>query len=465
VYGDFSRLTFEPRKHYSSVWYQQGRVSLDANPNEQNEILLHYMRTLAADLIGPHGGPQSGAGFGIQVVADAAGQLEDLRIGPGRYYVDGLLVENEALDEGGAALEVTYRGQPHAYLDQERATDRLPPGFPFLLYMRVSEQLVTGLEDRDLLEVALGSNGPDTAARTKVVWQIRATDKLPDGTDLPNGADANDIAAAWDDWVKLWQPDNRGRLRARARRPADAESDVCIVSPEARYRGHENQLYRVEVHTGGPAATATFKWSRENGSVAQAIEELNGRELVLASLGRDGRLGLSIGDAVEVVDDAYTLRGEVAPLRRVVDLDPVERRVTLDEAPTGATGRNPALHPLLRRWDQIVDDQPKSPGGLKRAPDNAAAIVEAPAAATSGWLRLEDGIEVHFQDGGVYRPGDYWLIPARTETGDVEWPGPASAPFARPPHGIRYHFAPLALIRAPDDTQNLDLRRLFAPLP
>ena len=36
------------------------------------------------------------------------------------------------------------------------------------------------------------------------------------------------------------------------------------------YLGVENQLYRVEVHTGGTVAAdhgPTFKWSRENGSV------------------------------------------------------------------------------------------------------------------------------------------------------------------------------------------------------
>ncbi len=46
--GDFSRLTFDPRKNFSSVLMQQGRVQLDADWNEQGAILLHYVRTLAA---------------------------------------------------------------------------------------------------------------------------------------------------------------------------------------------------------------------------------------------------------------------------------------------------------------------------------------------------------------------------------------------------------------------------------
>ena len=41
-----------------------------------------------------------------------------------------------------------------------------------------------------------------------------------------------------------------------------------------------------------------------------------------------------------------------------------------------------------------------------------------------GWLALEDGVEIQFVDpqNSVYRTGDYWLIPARVATGDVEWP-------------------------------------------
>jgi len=44
---------------------QQGRVQLDADWNEQTSILLHYLQNLAADLIGPHGGPAENCGFRI----------------------------------------------------------------------------------------------------------------------------------------------------------------------------------------------------------------------------------------------------------------------------------------------------------------------------------------------------------------------------------------------------------------
>jgi len=55
----------EPMRHYSRVLMQQGRVQLDADWNEQTEILLHYLRTLACDIIGPHAGPLGALGFDI----------------------------------------------------------------------------------------------------------------------------------------------------------------------------------------------------------------------------------------------------------------------------------------------------------------------------------------------------------------------------------------------------------------
>ena len=60
--GDFSRSTFDPKKHYTSVRMQQGRMQLDADWNEQMDILLHLLRGQARDLLGPYGAPESSAG-------------------------------------------------------------------------------------------------------------------------------------------------------------------------------------------------------------------------------------------------------------------------------------------------------------------------------------------------------------------------------------------------------------------
>ena len=68
--GDFSRLTFDRAKHYSGVRMQQGRVQLDADWNEQMDILQHYLATEVTDFIGDSGVPadyNKGASFQVQV--------------------------------------------------------------------------------------------------------------------------------------------------------------------------------------------------------------------------------------------------------------------------------------------------------------------------------------------------------------------------------------------------------------
>ena len=97
------------------------------------------------------------------------------------------------------------------------------------------------------------------------------------------------------------------------------------------------------------------------------------------------------------------------------------------------------------------------------------------------WIELEDGVQILFQPGGTpdpfYLSGDYWLIPARVATGDVEWPqqtvpDPNDAtktveqPKPLPPNGVQHHFAPLAAVTlaAGAITQIVDLRHKFEPL-
>jgi hypothetical protein len=65
-------------------------------------------------------------------------------------------------------------------------------------------------------------------------------------------------------------------------------------------------------------------------------------------------------------------------------------------------------------------------------------------------------VQIYFEPDGTYRTGDYWLIPARTATGDVEWPKERDEegnpiPEALPPHGIEHHYAPLAIISVNGD--------------
>jgi len=88
--GDFTSLNFQADNHFSSVRLQQGRVQLDADWNEQIDIAAHRDETTATDVVGREGGPLHAAGFAVTV------QGGNLVVGAGRYYVDGILCENEA---------------------------------------------------------------------------------------------------------------------------------------------------------------------------------------------------------------------------------------------------------------------------------------------------------------------------------------------------------------------------------
>jgi hypothetical protein len=392
-----------------------------------------------------------------------------------------------------AYVSAAGSGTPQAHFIRRAPTYLTQRDFPappltdgeYQVYLDVWERPITWAEDDSVREVAL--NGADTAARAKVIAQVKVMKPISDKT-CPTSYELSAVL----------QPANRGFMMARAK-PAQASTDPCTISPNALYRGPENQLYRVEIHTGsldafGKPAVPTFKWSRENGAVVYAIAAGGGTNtLTLESLGRDDRFGLVEGDWVEVVDDDYVLQNRALPLLQVQSIDRARLRVVLSGTPDAAVGKDSSKHPLLRRWDQKAGDP--ALGGLTLNPaDNAALIFPAQPAQPVGlqrgrvltnefglkqnvamaapnnsqWLELEDGVQVQFllppdsdPPAAQFRTGDYWLIPARVATGDVEWPretvpnatGPATvAQVPLPPDGITHHYAPLARISVAGST-------------
>ena len=410
--GDFSRLTFNEVNRYSRVLMQQGRVLLDSDWNEAAEIQIHYLRALARDIIGPHGAPAGpdgaeGTGFLVDKRMDGANEVNnDFAIGAGRYYVQGILCENAA----GAA----YRAQP----DWTGQPDFVAGSY--LVYLDVWERHIADVEAlTSLLDPALGT--ADTCTRSRIVWQVkvRRLDVVP--------APAETLRDNYDDFLKALGVAGlgQGKLAARVEQPAEPDTP-CLSAPEARYRGTENQLYRVEIHRGGdPADQGTFKWSRENGSEIYPVDTVSGAVLTLATIGRDDRSTLQPDDWVELVDDNYTLQNRAEPLLRVLTVSRETNEVTVDPPPASNTG----TRRYLRRWNS----------GLIN-------IATATKAAKDGWIGLEDGVQVKFTPPeGPWVTGQFWTIPARTATGDVIWPQDADKA-ASPPQGIEHSYAPLALV-------------------
>ncbi|MER5795536.1 DUF6519 domain-containing protein [Streptomyces sp. NPDC001980] len=432
--GDFTRRTFRPGNHYRGVLLQQGRVALDADWNEQLDIQLHLDETTARDAVGVHGGPKDAAGFAITTPGGgtpAASPGADLTLSAGRYYVDGVLCEIDA--------QVPLAAQP------ELPGVSLPTGEGrYVAYLDVWREHLTALERPELREVALG--GPDTGTRSRTVWQVRL-EPAPNPEAVPA-----DVAAPWAPRNSL----PSGRLRARAEPDATATTP-CVIPPSAGYRRLENQLYRVEIHRGGEDVPS-FVWSRDNGSVAALVVRLTtdatATTLAIDTPARDERLGFAKGDWVEVCDLARTRRHEPGFLGRLGEADGTTLRVTEWSGPAPADG-DLADPVVVRRWD--------SPGAVP---------------VGGGWVDLEDGVQVEFEDGASHRTGDHWLIPARTAAwedtdldpdlaGTVEWPrDPDGTPAFRPPDGIEHHTAAIALLDLNDGawTRTYDCRALFTPL-
>ena len=447
--GDFSRDSFDPVKHFSRVLQQQGRVQLDADWNEQAAILLHYLRTLAADLMGPFAGPEGSAlGFAIRDV-----QPQGFEISEGRYYVDGILCENEH--------DTRYEAQKDF-----PTPPGLAQGEKYVVYLDVWERHITALEDDDIREKALG--GPDTATRTKVIWQVKI-ENVQNQTP-PLTIDADTIRKNWDQWIARWQSPHRGCLRARVERPEDSQ-DPCLTAPDAKYRGQENQLYRVEIHQGGIAGDATFKWSRDNGTVASRVT-LSGIELVA-----EQPRGFTDGVWVELSNEGQELQGQPGTLVQLLKVE--GDRLTLEHTVSRPVGVPPEEDwpTKARRWDQWQAVNLERKDDLK---DGAVPVREGIQEAD--WIDLENGIQIQFlpahntgEPTNRYRPGDYWLIPARVATGNIIWPveldraghprlDPTTnkdIPLPQAPHGVQHHYAPLAILGT---NGPVDCRCLIPPL-
>jgi hypothetical protein len=513
--GDFTRDTFDPLKHFSGVLMQQGRVTLDADFNEQAAISLRYLRTLARDIIGPFAAPAgknaNGDDLGGFKLTEPDPENGLFSISMGSYYVDGLLVEN---DNPGC----TYQNQPDFPVPDDdpllaalKETDKQA----FVIYLDVWERHITPIDEASIREKALG--GPDTCTRAKVVWQVKAlrlTQPLEQEMAKAKENVFNTLNALWMKKANLekmciaaankpnTKPNKQKQIRLLIRLqhrdeqlarlnhlsslpmhevllshlvrlsnatlaarvdPGQKTEDACVTPPASKYRGAENQLYRVEIHRGGKANEATFKWSRDNGSVTTAWLAGEGSDLQVAST-----RGFAAGNWVELSDDTLDLRGEpgvLVQLARVesdtLSVDPA----TVPQPPgTGVAIGNYPKNPKVRRWDQIATD------AISLAKDNGVPIQESsPAGATPEkivWMNLEDGVQIQFSHGGEYRTGDYWLIPARVATGNVEWPQAGELnPQPLPPHGIEHHYALLGFASWSNPGLNIKNARFeFGPL-
>ncbi len=544
--GDFTKLTFRPEKHYTSVRMQQGRLQLDSDWNEQVDIQNHLRHTQIVDLIGADSGVPTSVGdsenpykdsFKITVIENGS----DLAIAPGHLYTNGTLCELETKTSFTAKIKapnrvevssliadgyqlaenqwveivaegnhqsptyiqiisvdsqareltlsdnfyqtdedlgkeiqlrrvLTYKTQP----DYPNPTDdqKLTDGI-YVAYLDVWQRHITTIEDPNIREVAL--NIPDTTTRTKTIWQLKLKkieqliEKVGDSPEqnniletLENNKTLNNL----DDSISKSQIDQMWRqfVEQQKNRQQQAKLNACAkyclsssnsASTGISYQRLENQLYRVEIHDSGTVGgteknqIATFKWSRDNGSTFSAIEKFQpeNNTIIIRKSSQDAWSSYKTGQWIEITDDEMELKGKpgiLAPLLKVSDTKIEFDNSRIVNAPV------PFYPTKVRRWDHTTQE---------------AAIV-----TQSEWTPLEAGIKVKFEPNSSYETGDYWLIPARSATNDIEWANDQAKPTPQPlpqfPQGIYHDYCLLGLVKFNGEKfdQEKDLRVVFPPL-
>ena len=444
--ADLSRIRSNPLRDFAGVELQQGRVLLDADFNEAVAIVDRRLRAVASDILGRSTvSSTTPDAFKLGVVAGG------LSIGTGRLYVDGIAAESHGVPSDDAAdarfdalLAEPGRADPCTYATQPYLPD--PPPLPtagtYLVFLDVWDREVTVLEDPSLAEVALG--GVDTSSRRQTVWQVRV---LPDGSgNATCGSPDADVPG----WSALIAPS--GARLTTGTFDVPPSDDPCELPPSGGYRGLENQTYRIEIHDPGlPGAGATFKWSRDNASVASRVASMvSGGELELDSLGRDDVLRFDSDDWVEIIDDRREFAQRCGDIRRIA-VDEGSRRITF--TPELAPDLLPASFPdadfartrnlRVRRWDQkhaVLKAGPNGSTSVWQALDaGTSGVIDVPPAGTE--LLVERGLTVRFDvaDGASFRAGDHWIVAARTGDASVE------VLTREPPRGIHHHYARLGL--------------------
>ncbi len=193
---DNSRFTFDPWKNYSGVVMEQGRVQLDSDWNEWHAEIARRIQAGTLDIMG-HAAYPATTPAAFQITASSG--PNNVLIGCGRMYVDGLLAENHGLPANArwdpALAELSGSPQPPPQSPPPPSSSNTidfahQPYLPgasvptdtasYLFYLDVWTRPVTFLEDANLIDKAVGV---DTTGRLQTVWQVRYC--LPATTPAP----------------------------------------------------------------------------------------------------------------------------------------------------------------------------------------------------------------------------------------------------------------------------------------
>ena len=442
--SDRARISYDPTRQYRSVVAQQGRVTLEADVNEAQEIAGETLRIETIDVVGPSGTPDDG--YKISAVG-GNNAAHDFMVGHGTMYVGGERVS--------LSSDVTYSAQPE-WLDNSGdplwlAANNAAKEFVYLL---LREQEVSAVEDTALREVALG--GPDTAQRKRLLQRIV---RLP----VTGDTCASSLQTAQTAWSAAGVNFDLNSMLLTS--PATLKvvpinlpksGDVCEPDAQGGYLGADNQIIRVQISAikdnGGKLI-----WGYNNASFLHRLKPLASAAsttLELISTPVDNyhapsanrvsevlRCALQLpGDpAVDVVRRDYVAAhtGVVTPTKAPVsDLKSVDLPAAL---PANYFGTTPLF---LRLWEEEL-------------PFTSGAAVTLTGTGLSVTIDLGG-------KAGDFTVGQYWMFAARPNNPAEVYPHRyLAAP--QPPEGPRLWACPLATIGWQKNTLSVldDCREVF----
>jgi hypothetical protein len=425
--GDFSKWKHDPENNFNGVLHQQGRVLLDSDWNAQTQITNGWQDTAARDAFGPGVAAvpaEERDSFRVTGAKVSDGKVE-VTLLPGRVWADGLLVR---LEDKGELTASYLKPIPEGADNSKGARDAV--------VLEVWREEINGFQMPDeLIEPALG--GPDTTERVHTAFALKLLRLEP-------GQACENIGNALEDNFA-----QKGTLTVTLQ-PPDKTDESCPKVESGGYTGFEHCLYRIEIAQVDEGKPPMFKYSRFNGGLVgrgNCVQEgadlkkiiITGNNQAITSLDMDSSFYL------EVIEKDF----DQGFWRVVYGAEVTLGEDNLNVGKLYYNSKNPSGIQFFRLWDgirEIGDFKEKDPHEL----------------CDGICLQFRDPLVIEYTPEDDWWPGDYWTFPVRA--GEM---GNASTLIdARPPEGVHYHRAPLAVLHWSGGNLSsiMDCRRVFQPL-
>jgi hypothetical protein len=301
--ADIARTSYDPNRPWRAVIPQQGRVTLEADINEQIAIAAETLRRETIELVGPVAIPRPADSSAPGYVVNPTSDGSDVSISPGAIYVGGW--------RNSLVQTLNSRSQTlSTWLDMPSwppPTGSLPDG-NWIVALLLIEQTVVAVEDQSLLEVALG--GPDSAARLAVLQHVllipTASGSYSYTESYVQGGPPNPLVAYLAGQGFTYDPAT-----------AMLTNNATLQVTTSGYTGPDNQMIRVAISTYDGSVNATLVWGFDNAAFLYRAQgtpsAATGQPLVLTFLNPplDADHQPQAGLAVEILRCTMSLDGSL----------------------------------------------------------------------------------------------------------------------------------------------------------